>query len=536
MSEKRELYYCTECFHVFYQLPSAGICPICHNELSEDTKISDLDILTCETCHSLYTPQNIEKIIPKHVENTNALCGCVHNCPVNSELSIGQQETFFGNIVLADLYKCANCGAVSYRNREHGEKECTECGSRFIYPLHWDSSKQKAVFKCANPQHGIRLKIRDLILFNNELITEKMKDVKKNEQNLQIKYKEKQNQLKNFYANKNFKEKVKDKLLKIQKHELKNLESENIELNNWAFKERQNLYSVFRPIGLRCAVYRKIKENNDQKDKFIRQPGGCGSIAHMRIRKIIIAPDGTVIDRAPTSEPEKEPIKQKSSEKQNNKSEFEEKMKYEIPKWESEEEISLVNDQFESIFTQFSKHHKDSTENRIDKQKQLNPKEIDIFKPLPKLEKNQIYLKIIVNSRKDDEVDFHNFAFGVIPIEFTEENGEYHFGKKSFINAFWQNQEKFKMQPFIFDNITDLSENSCHFSIQQKQNELFILPGKNSINTIEYINMDDEKCKLAEKLSRESLKSFSFIGHYPMDKEMMGMDNIFEFTIQIQTS
>ena len=57
--------------HIYYKIPSNNQCAICHNEMNVEDKIlpSSLDIFTCETCHTLYTSQNFEELIPTNIEN-----------------------------------------------------------------------------------------------------------------------------------------------------------------------------------------------------------------------------------------------------------------------------------------------------------------------------------------------------------------------------------------------------------------------------------------------------------------------------------
>ena len=146
----RKLYYCDECKHIYYELPPHHECVICNNQMNATDVISDFDVLSCETCHSLYSAQNADQIIPKNIENPNHLCGCKFNWPTNSSLNVGKAQSFLGNIGLTDIYKCSNCNALFYRNIDEKAKNCSECNSRFVHPMNIDNKKQKTFFKCGN--------------------------------------------------------------------------------------------------------------------------------------------------------------------------------------------------------------------------------------------------------------------------------------------------------------------------------------------------------------------------------------------------
>jgi len=212
--QSKTIYYCSECMHIYYNMPLNHKCAICNIEMNEDDKFSpsSLDIFTCETCHTLYTTQNFEELIPKVIKDRKFLCACKNHCPTNAILQIGDEEAYIGNIVKADIYNCTNCGAISYRNPDNQQRNCTECGSRFVLPLNWDPKTQKTFFSCANKQtHGIRLKLRDLILNNNSIIYEKIKNIKYKDEQLQNQYEKRKEQIiKNFgKKKKNWKMKLK---------------------------------------------------------------------------------------------------------------------------------------------------------------------------------------------------------------------------------------------------------------------------------------------------------------------------------------
>ena len=84
--ESKTIYFCSECLNIYYKIPPNHQCAISHNEMNEEDKIppSSLDIFTCETCHSLYTTQDFEELIPKNIQNKNFLFACTHHCPTNT--------------------------------------------------------------------------------------------------------------------------------------------------------------------------------------------------------------------------------------------------------------------------------------------------------------------------------------------------------------------------------------------------------------------------------------------------------------------
>lgn len=116
MNLHKTFYYCSECMHVYFDLPSSKECAICHNEMSEKNVITDLDILICETCNHIYTIQFPDELIPPYENNIHNLCGCKNKCPTTAFLAVGEQQSYYGNILKADIYRCQNCGAITFRN------------------------------------------------------------------------------------------------------------------------------------------------------------------------------------------------------------------------------------------------------------------------------------------------------------------------------------------------------------------------------------------------------------------------------------
>ena len=502
--ESKTIYFCSECMHIYYKIPSNHQCAICHNEMSEEDKISpsSLDIFTCETCHTLYTSQNFEELIPKNIQNKKFLCACKHHCPTNAILQIGKEEAYIGNIVIADIYNCSNCGAISYRNPDNQQRNCTECGSRFVIPLNWDPKTQKTFFSCANKQtHGIRLKIRDLILNNNKIIVEEINKIKLREKQLQNQYENRREQI-----NKNFGKKK------------KRLEKELNILNTWAIEQRRELYKYLRPIGLRCAVFKMEKE--EDKILYKKTNDGCGALAHLKIRKIIIAPDGTVIDRAPPKpdEPIIEEIEQ--------------------PKVLQVDQLKLAlkNTPMQLLTDNSSQTDLFQKQEIFKKIIGSDDKEDESFNTLPILKNEQIYIKIGLYSSKYHSNDVKRINSGVIPIKIKKDVKEFKIGREQIIRAFWTDIEFFQEYPLIFNSITKVSENSNHFRLQKDSEELLVAPGKNPINKVFYSSCDEnsnEIIELTTPISLNKIKGLLFYTYYSFDKENVGMDHQFIFKLSI---
>ncbi len=501
--ESKTIYFCSECMHIYYKIPSNHQCAICHNEMDEEDKIppSALDIFTCETCHTLYTSQNFEELIPKNIQNKSFLCACKHHCPTNALLQIGKEEAYIGNIVIADIYNCSNCGAISYRNPDNQQRNCTECGSRFVIPLNWDPKTQKTFFSCANKQtHGIRLKIRDLILNNNKIINEEIKKIKLKEKQLQNQYESNRGQI-----NKNFGKKK------------KKLEKEINTLNTWAIEQRREMYKYLRPIGLRCSVFKMEKEEDNIIYK--KTHDGCGALAHLKIRKIIIAPDGTVIDRAPPKpdEPIIEEIKN--------------------PKVLQVDQLKLAlkNTPMQLLTDNLSQSNLIETQEILKKIIGNDDKEDESFNTLPILKDEQIYIKIGLYSLKYHSNEVKRINSGVIPIKIKKDVNEFKIGREQIIRAFWTDTEFFKEYPSIFNSITQVSENSNHFCLHNSE-EFLVAPGENSINKIFYSSDDknsDEIIELTTPISLNKINSLLFYTYYSFDKENIGMDHQFIFKLSI---
>ena len=502
--ESKTIYFCSECMHIYYKIPSNHQCTICHNEMNEEDEISpsSLDIFTCETCHTLYTSQNIEELIPKNIQNKKFLCACKHHCPTNALLQIGKEEAYIGNVVIADIYNCSNCGAISYRNPDNQQRNCTECGSRFILPLHWDPKTQKTFFSCANKQsHGIRLKIRDLILNNNKIINEEILKIKLKEKQLQNHYEKRREQI-----NKNFGKKK------------KRLEKELNTLNIWAIEQRREMYKHLRPIGLRCAVFKMEKEEDNIIYK--KTHDGCGALAHLKIRKIIIAPDGTVIDRAPPKPDE--PIIEE----------------IEKPKVLQVDYLNLAlkNTPMQLLTDNLSQSNLFEKQEIFKKILGSDDKENESFNTLPILKDEQVYIKIGLYSLKYLLNEVKRINSGVIPIKIKKDVDEFKIGREQIIRAFWTDTEFFKEYSLIFNSITKISENSNHFRLYKDSEEFLIAPGENSISKVFYSSDDGESDRIIELTTPVSLikvKDLLFYTYYSFDKENVGMDHQFFFKLSI---
>ncbi|QEE14932.1 hypothetical protein DSAG12_00754 [Promethearchaeum syntrophicum] len=501
--ESKTLYFCSECMHIYYKIPSNNQCAICHNEMNVEDRIlpSSLDIFTCETCHTLYSTQNFEDLIPTNIENKNFLCACKHHCPTNALLQIGKEEAYIGNIVIADIFNCSNCGAISYRNPDNQQRSCAECGSRFVIPLNWDPKTQKTFFSCANKQtHGIRLKIRDLILNNNKIISEEIKNIKVKEKQLQNQYEQRRARIITNFGKKK-----------------KKLEKEINSLNLWAIEQRREMYNYLRPIGLRCTVFKMEKEEN--KILYKKTNDGCGALAHLKIRKIILAPDGTVIDRAPPKPDE--PIIEET----------------ETPKIMHVDQLTLAlkNTPMEPLSNNLSQTNLYEKQDIFKKITSTDDKENQLFNSLPILKDEQIYIKIGLYSLKYLSDKVKRINSGVIPIKIKKDINEFKIGREQIIRAYWTDIELFKENPLIFDSLTKVSENSDQFRLQKDSEGFFVSPGENQINKIFY-SSDDENSDIIElttPMSLNMIKALYFYTYYSFDKENVGMDHQFIFKLSI---
>ncbi|MHA1563362.1 MAG: hypothetical protein ACTSPA_14715 [Promethearchaeota archaeon] len=124
---------------------------------------------------------------------------------------------------------------------------------------------------------------------------------------------------------------------------------------------------------------------------------------------------------------------------------------------------------------------------------------------------------------------------GVIPIKIKKDVNEFKIGREQIIRAFWTDIEFFKEYPLIFNSITQVSENSNHFSLQNSE-ELLVAPGENSINKVFYSSNDensDEIIELTKPISLNKINCLLFYTYYSFDKENIGMDHQFIFKLSI---
>ncbi|MHA1674408.1 MAG: hypothetical protein ACTSYI_12375 [Promethearchaeota archaeon] len=490
---QKNFIYCSECMHVYFEIPTSNECSICHNEISHENRISELDILICETCNHIYSIQRPEEIIPNFPDNLDHLCGCKNNCPTTSFLAIGQQQTYYGNIILADIYQCSNCGAISYRNLGVADKKCFECGSRYLQSLRWNSETHRIRYQCSNPNHGIRLKLRDLIERNNQLIDQQIIVINSKEQDLIKTYEEQEEFLK---ANKesNF---LKEKFAKLKRKPTK-FANKLQELNNWALVERKKLYTTFHPLGLRCAVFKEQKSENFTN--LVNTGDGCEALTKIKVNKVVIAPDGTVID--------KEPVKTMDESQQDNQ----------VFVTPFSLVDSLQNQKHVSAFAQIIDypHNKDEI-----KLRSLDNETIEKIPSagIPELLPHQVilHIDIFIQPQKNDQYICINR--GIIPLEFSQPDSKIYIGKEHFLAAYWSDPNAFQLYPFIFDNIISVLENKFHFGLERTEKAFYLIPNSEKFNNPVIHNLDLSSSKISEKIELKAPKKFSLIGYYPIDQE-----------------
>ncbi|MHA1519371.1 MAG: hypothetical protein ACTSRK_04235 [Promethearchaeota archaeon] len=487
---KKNFIYCSECMHVYFEMPTSKECVICHNEISPDNCISELDILICETCNHIYTIQRPEEIIPNFSDNKDHLCGCKNNCPTTSFLAIGQQQTYYGNLILADIYQCSNCGAISYRNLGITEKNCFECGSKYLQALRWNSETHRIRYQCANPNHGIRLKIRDLIERNNQLIDQQIVSINKKEQDLIKTYKEQEDFLK---ANKE--SKFLENLAKLRNKQTK-YGNKLQELNNWALEERKKLYNIFHPLGLRCAVF---KEQISDNSKFLMNTGdGCEALAKIKINKVVIAPDGTIIDK----EPEKTVEKSQPG-----------KLAYITP-------YSLVNSlqNHVSAFSKIINHPNGKNDIKI---KPLDNEIFvkNLFPEIPELLPHQVVLQVSLLVQQHQNDQYVCINKGIIPLEFSPPVSKIYLGKEHLLATYWTDPEAFQSYPFLFDNIMSIHENQFHFGLERTETNFFLIPNSENFNNPVIFHHDLSSSVVSEKIELQTPIKFALSGFYPIDQE-----------------
>ena len=300
----------------------------------------------------------------------------------------------------------------------------------------------------------------------------------------------------------------------------KRLEKEINILNSWAIEQRREMYKYLRPIGLRCAVFKMEKE--EEKILYKKTNDGCGALAHLKIRKIVFAPDGTVIDRAPPKPDE--PIIEE----------------LEKPKVLQFDYINLVlkNTPMQLLTRNLPQTSLSAKGELFKKIFRTENQDDETFNSLPILKDEQMYIKISLYSSKYLSNEVKSINSGVIPIIIKKNLNEFRIGREQIIRALWTDIEIFKDYPLIFNSITKVSENSNHFRLQKDSEEFYIVPGENSINKVFYSSDDENSDNIIELTTRVSLnkiKRLIFYTYYSFDKESIGMDHqfIFKLTISI---
>ncbi len=534
--------YCSECYHVFYGMPKSKKCAICDNELSSHNNIHPLQYLTCETCHSLYSIQQIERIIPQQISNPNLLCGCQYNCPTTSILNVAQEETYIGNIVLAEMRQCSNCGAVTIVNKENQKKECQSCGSRFVHPLLWDPTTKKLVFSCANPSHGIRLKIRDLIANINQEIETKILKIKTAEEELQKQYLQKRKEITAKYRQAGIKEKLK---LRIQQFQTQVTEEVEIaSLNQWALIERRKLYLNLHSNPLRCCVYHQVEGN--QEGKLQKTNQGCNSLAKVRMMKIVSETMNTVLQ--PPS-PKEQIINTQSHISDSPSSNLTNSTQNYIQTGKDWRKtmVPLIDEHQESIFTTILRPQDTPVSSLPDlsHDSEISPKLTpdDVFESrkkifyesLPKLQDFQIYLHIALigfNQNQQDRI----LNYGVLPMEFSPSTQRIGITRDIILHAYWADPKFFKEFPLIFENFLATEQGSQFYITDVNMESISIQSNEKAINTI-----------LRETPDINSIQNFRDIfgeGHYsapifiqcyyPLRAQHLKSYNqfLFQFTLQ----
>jgi len=261
-------------------------------------------------------------------------------------------------------------------------------------------------------------------------------------------------------------------------------------------------------------------EKEEDKIFYKKTHDGCGALAHLKIRKIIFAKDGTVIDRAPPKPDE--PIIEKI-----------EKIKVlQIDQLN----LALKNTPMQLLSDNLSQANLFDKKEIFKKIIDIDDNEDESFNTLPILKDGQIYIKINLYSLKYLSNEVNKINSGIIPLIIKKEVNELKIGREQIIRAFWTNIEYFKEYPLIFNSITKVSENSNHFRLQKDSEEILVAPGENPINNIFYLSDDGnpgEIIELTTPISLNKINSLLFYTYYSFDKESIGMDHQFIFKLSI---
>ncbi|MCK5341975.1 MAG: hypothetical protein KAR20_01145, partial [Candidatus Heimdallarchaeota archaeon] len=200
-----------------------------------------------------------------------------------------------------------------------------------------------------------------------------------------------------------------------------------------------------------------------------------------------------------------------------------------IPDWKSSVEISLINENQESIFTQFI--HAVPEENEMEIESELEKEIDDKFTNLPPLGPNQMYIKILLESKLNPGSLFEPKNYGVIAVHFTEDNPQISIGREELANAYWYDTTSFTSEPFIFDYIPSTAQESSQFKLLQRDHSILIIPGDNSLNPVTHVSKDGILSKLIEPVSLESLQRIIFSSYYAYDKKTSENNSYFRFSL-----
>jgi hypothetical protein len=556
MSEKKKLYYCPECSHVYFNLPDKGICVICRNEITANEFVKENDLLKCETCHSLYNPTAPDELIPNPSLNEKFLCACKNNCPTESVLQVQQESKgFVGNIIIAAPFQCTNCKAIMFRGFEERHKECTVCKSRFLIPIEFDSEVEKIFYKCANPNHGIRLKLRDILVHNNNIVTGRFGPIKKKEASLFAQYNQKKaeiNAQSDGFLGKNFQNK---------QRALQNLDL-------WAKNERFKLYDM-SPLPARCALYKEDPKN----PKELIKTDGCDAIVELNIRRVVDTDTkSTQIKRKPTSTPAPAsstapaPTVSTSSTIPNSPV-----VSPTLP-INTEQTPPIVSPELGPIPevmssaittpTSESESHplaSNSTDDQINLTDQVemsetiadSPLTTMILRPSPIVEEvvtkivkpfNNLELpsdkfigKIVLNSI-NEKGGYHitPLNYGLISIALNKSARQIRFGRQTLLQAYWSNPEFFAKQPYLFDNITPITPQSAQFKIEWRDDGFYIIPEMNAFNKITRKTQTGEIEVISQPTILNPTDSIEILTYYALDKQTIDIPHQFLFQISFQ--
>ncbi len=453
-----QLFYCSDCFHIYYQLPPNKKCAICKNELTEKDIIGNQDLLTCETCHYIYTPNSYDSLIPHEIENPNFLCACINRCPTNSELSVGKQEYFIGNIVLAKQYRCSNCGAISLRNPETQLKECADCGSKYVFVFQTDPTKFHYFYQCINPNHGIRLKFRDLLDNVNAIIQNEINRIIPLQEGLKQQYQAKISQLREEFAQKRILDRIQQKLMKSPSYE-KRID----EVNQWANDERLKLYQHFRPISLRCAVQQNPHE-------------GCGALGQIYSQKMVAEVQETMMKKTTTKEIQEIEIPVVRVGKTGMDDSL---ISSAYPLQVKRPNLDTSSSHLKSYFTSQALdkiYHLESSPYLL--------KSLPVFAKLPDPKENELFFLFQLDQFDTSSQNFIPVNHGVLLLKILRDNQPIRFGRQEFLRIQWKSPHLLAEYPFIWDTITPNSNISCQFFIEKQEKEFLISQGEKAISPL----------------------------------------------------